>query len=130
MKASISVNEGKGVVRRVVWIMAALTLAGGPACWIWAGRQGAVGFLAGAAVSWVSFGLLYRLVKDVESAASGRTGSAAAAALHSLRYLILGGAIYVIVRLYGVFVPALAIGLLVAVAAATLEAVYESFHAS
>jgi hypothetical protein len=130
LKASISVNEGAGVVRRVVWIMVALTLAGTPFCALWAGRKGAIGFLAGAAVSWVSFSLLYRLVKDVESAASGRAGGAGAAVLHSLRYVVLGGAIYVIVRLYGVFVPALALGLLVAVAAATIEAVYESFHAS
>jgi len=97
---------------------------------LWAGQKGALGFLAGAAVSWLSFSLLYRLVKDVESAASGRSGGAAAAVLHSLRYLVLGGAIYVIVKLYGVFVPALALGLLVAVAAATLEAIYEIFHAS
>jgi len=110
--------------------MVALTLAGTPFCALWAGRKGAIGFLTGAAVSWVSFSLLYRLVKDVESAASGRAGGAAAAVLHSLRYVVLGGAIYVIVRLYGVFVPALALGLLVAVAAATIEAVYESFHAS
>jgi hypothetical protein len=130
LKASISANEGAGVVRRVVMIMIGLTVAGAPLCGLWAGGKGAIGFLAGAAVSWVSFSLLYRLVKDVESAASGRAGGAGAAVLHSLRYVVLGGAIYVIVRLYGVFVPALALGLLVAVAAATIEAVYESFHAS
>lgn len=130
MKASISANEGACVVRRVIWIMAALTLTGAPWCGLWAGSKGAIGFLAGAAVSWVSFSLLYKLVRDVESTASGKAGSAVAAVLHSLRYLVLGGAIYVIVRLYGVFVPALALGLLVAVAAATIEAVYESFHAS
>jgi hypothetical protein len=130
LKASISANEGAGVVRRVVMIMIGLTVAGAPLCGLWAGGKGAIGFLAGAAVSWVSFSLLYRLVKDVESAASGRAGGGGAAVLHSLRYVVLGGAIYVIVRLYGVFVPALALGLLVAVAAATIEAVYESFHAS
>lgn len=130
MKDSTSANDGAGVVRRVVWIMIALTLAGTPFCAIWAGRKGAIGFLAGAAVSWVSFSLLYKLVKDVESAASGSFGSAASIVVHSLRYVILGGAIYVIVRLYGVFVPALALGLLVAVAASTIEAIYESFHAS
>lgn len=130
MKDSTSANDGAGVVRRVVWIMIALTLAGTPFCAIWAGRKGAIGFLAGAVVSWVSFFLLYKLVKDVESAASSSFGSAASIVVHSLRYVILGGAIYVIVRLYGVFVPALALGLLVAVAASTIEAIYESFHAS
>ena len=130
MKDSTSANDGAGVVRRVVWIMIALTLAGTPFCALWAGQKGAIGFLAGAGVSWVSFSLLYKLVKDVESAASGSFGSAASILIHSLRYLILGGAIYVIVRLYGVFVPALALGLLVAVAASTIEAIYESFHAS
>jgi hypothetical protein len=130
LKDSISASDGAGVVGRVVKIMILLTLAGVPLCALWAGRNGALGFLAGAAVSWASFGLLYRLVKDVESAASGRSGNAAAAVLHSLRYVVLGGAIYVIVKLYGVFVPALALGLLVAVAAATLEAIYETFHAS
>lgn len=129
MKDSTNASDGAGVIRRVVKIMIGLTVAGAPLCALWAGRKGAMGFLAGAAVSWVSFSLLYRLVKDVESAASGHAGGAGAAILHSLRYLVLGGAIYVIVRLYGVFVPALALGLLVAVAAATLEAVYESFHA-
>jgi len=130
LKDSTSANDGAGVIRRVVKIMAGLTVAGAPFCSLWAGQKGALGFLAGAAVSWLSFSLLYRLVKDVESAASGRSGGAAAAVLHSLRYLVLGGAIYVIVKLYGVFVPALALGLLVAVAAATLEAIYEIFHAS
>jgi hypothetical protein len=110
--------------------MAALTAAGLPLCGLWAGWKGVTGFGSGAAVSWVSFTLLYKLAKDVESAASGRTGGGASVVLHALRYLILGGAIYVIVRLYGVFVPALALGLLVAVAASTIEAIYESFHAS
>lgn len=110
--------------------MVALTLSGAAGCALWAGRKGLVGFLAGAGVSWTSFVLLHRLTRDVESAATGGHAGVAAAVLHSLRYLILGGAIYVIVRLYGVFVPALALGLLVAVAAATLEAIYESFHAS
>lgn len=118
------------MVRRVAWIMFALTAFGAAGGALWAGRKGLAGFLAGAGVSWASFVLLHRLTRDIESAASGHRTGAAAVVLHSLRYLILGGAIYVIVRVYGVFVPALALGLLVAVAAATLEALYEMFHAS
>lgn len=109
--------------------MAVLSAAGVAGCALWAGKKGALGFAAGAGVSWLSFLMLYRLVKDMESGVSGGAAGVFSILLHSLRYLILGGAIYVIVKLYGVHQPALVTGLMVAVLAATLEAIYEMLYA-
>ncbi len=118
-------DSGDASLKRIARLM--LGLAGlGLAGWLIAkGVRGAVSFAAGAAVSSFSFWWLQRMVRGMEEAAKGGRAKGASAVIHSLRILLLGGVLYVILRVYEVILPALVTGLLVAVAAITLEALYE-----
>jgi hypothetical protein len=129
LKDSTSANDYGAIVARIVRMMAALALIGVVACWFWAGKRGALSFLTGSGVAALSFYLLHRLVRDLASAAAGAKVRGASLVLHAVRLLLLGGALFAIIRSYGVFVPALTAGLLIVVAAATLEALYELFYA-
>jgi ribose/xylose/arabinose/galactoside ABC-type transport system permease subunit len=84
------------------------------------GRQAAVGFLVGAAFSFVNFQLLCAFTKG-----PGGSSKGIALVLASLRYLLIGGAAYVIVRVLEI--PPLAVlgGLLAALGAVILEILYE-----
>lgn len=93
------------------------------------GVRGVVSFTAGAAVSSLSLWWLSRIVASLEEAARGGHVSGGKSVLHAFRIFLLGGSLYAIVRVYEVFVPALVTGLLVAVAAITLEALYEFLYA-
>lgn len=102
----------------------------GSAAWLLArGVPGLVSFLAGAGVSATSFWLLHRSTGDVERAARGQQTSGLNAVFGGLRIFILGCLLYGILRSYGVFLPALATGLLLAVIAITIEALFELFYA-
>lgn len=118
-------SSGDASLKRIARLM--LVLAGlGVAGWLIAkGVRGAASFLAGAAVSSFSFWWLQRMVRGMEEAAKGGRAKGASAVIHSLRILLLGSVLYVILRVYEVILPALVTGLLVAVAAITLEALYE-----
>lgn len=116
---------GEAALRRITRILLALAAAGA-AGWLAAkGVRGLVSFAAGAAISGFSFWWLQRLARTLEQAAKTGKAKGASAAVHSLRILLLGGALYGILRVYEVFAPALVTGLLVTVAAITLEVLYE-----
>lgn len=118
-------DSGDAPLRRIVRLMLALAAFGILAWTLARGLQGGVSFLAGAAVSGFSFWWLQRMVRSVELAVRDGRSKGSSALLHSLRILLLGGALYGILRVYEVILPALVTGLLVAVAAITLEALYE-----
>ena len=88
----------------------------------------AFGFLLGAAVSAINFRWLHRLVDSVgpnpKRKPAGRLGF-----VLPFRYLLLGGAGYVIVRFFRVDILAALIGLFVAVAAVAVELAYELIYA-
>lgn len=123
-------GEEPRLVRRLVAIMAALT---GLGALLWGWQLGSTGwksFLAGAAISWLSFFLLHRLVADLGKALEGGKPHPLSFVLHALRTLILGGAAYVILKVYEAHSGALVTGLLVTVSAAVVEAILEQLYAS
>ncbi len=115
-------------LRRIARYMLGLAAAGALAWLAARGLREAASFLAGAAVSGFSFWWLQRMVLGMEEAAKGGRAKGASAVIHSLRILLLGGVLYVILRVYEVILPALVTGLLVTVAAITLEVLYEWFY--
>lgn len=117
------------IVGRIAKVAAALALLGAAVFWSIAGLGGLLSFAGGAAISCLSFWLLHRLVADLQAAAEGRKVRGASVLLHAFRMLILGGAAYAIVSTYGSYRPALAAGLTLALAAATIEVLIEAFYA-
>ncbi len=95
-------------------------LIGTTAILIVRGRQPAAGFLVGAAFSFVNFDLLCRFTKG-----PGGSSKGVALVLASLRYLLIGGAAYVIVRVLEIPPLAVLVGLLAALGAVILEILYE-----
>lgn len=85
-------------------------------------RSGA-GFLTGSAISMVNFWWWKHLVNAIGE--SGVKPRRASAVLLGARYLLLGIGVYVIVKLLGVSLTAILTGLFVAVAAVTIEILYE-----
>jgi len=85
------------------------------------GLRTAVGFMLGAALSILNFRGLSMLVNVIGGAKPG----AFAAVLIALRYLLIGCAIYAIVRFLGGTPAAVVWGLLAAFAAVVLEILYE-----
>jgi len=107
------------IERFLVWVAVAGTaLAGAAGGWKWA-----AGFLLGAAAAWFNFRWLKRLV----SALGG--GPAHSPFRLALRYFLLGGCAYVIVRFS--WIPALAViaGLFVLIAAVFVEVFFELVYA-
>jgi hypothetical protein len=117
-------------VRRLVRIMLGLTAAGALAWSLLLGLDGLRSFAAGAAISWLSFFLLHRLIADVGTALEGGRPHPLSFLIHALRTLILGGAAYVILKVYEAHSGALVTGLLVTVSAAVVEALLEQLYAS
>jgi hypothetical protein len=108
-------------LRRVCRFAVVLALTGTAAVLAAYGLRTAVGFMLGAALSILNFRGLSMLVNVIGGAKPG----ALAAVLIALRYLLIGCAIYVIVRFLGVTPAAVVWGLLAAFAAVILEIVYE-----
>jgi hypothetical protein len=107
---------------RIVRIGIALEIAG--TIYVWASRDArtAAGFLAGGSISIFSFHTLRRLGQGLQPGAPPLRGSAA---FFGLRYIIIGAAAYVIVKLLGISVMPVLAGLFVAAAAVILEILYE-----
>jgi hypothetical protein len=97
-----------------------IVIAGFLASW-----PGALGFALGAGAALIN----YRLWKRVANAvgASARPPRSASAVLMGLRYLLFGAIIFVIIKYFGVSLPAVLAGLLVPVAAIIIEILYELF---
>jgi hypothetical protein len=108
-------------LRRVRRFAVVLALTGTAAVLAAYGLRTAVGFMLGAALSILNFRGLSMLVNVIGGAKPG----ALAAVLIALRYLLIGCAIYVIVRFLGVTPAAVVWGLLAAFAAVILEILYE-----
>jgi len=122
-------TEYTAILRRIRQIYVLLVVAGTIGFGAQGNRRNAASFLAGAAISGVSFWLLKRLVDDLGKALEGRKPRAAGLAVHLVRLLLLGGALFVILRVYGASPNSLCVGLLVPVVSITLEALYEWIYA-
>jgi len=83
------------------------------------GVRDALGFLAGAGLSYLSFRSWVRLAATIGD--SGKRPATGSAVFLSLRYVLIGVAIYAIIKGLGSTPAALIVGLLVSFAALTLE---------
>ena len=117
----MSIDFYDRALRRVRFLALAVGLTGTVAVLLAYGFRTATGFMLGAALSILNFRGLSMLVNVIGGAKPG----AFAAVLIALRYLLIGCAIYVIVRFLGVTPAAVVWGLLAAFAAVILEILYE-----
>ncbi len=112
---------------RIKYLTIVVGLVGTAAMFFARGREAAVGFLAGAGLSYVNFELLSGLAFVMGGSSAKARGWAV---LIALRYAIVGVAVYAIVRILGITPVAVLVGLLAAFAAVILEILYELiFHA-
>jgi hypothetical protein len=122
-------TEYSPILRRIRRIYVVLVVAGTIGFAAQGNRRNAISFLAGAAVSGLSFALLEWLVRDLGAAHAGRKLRTASALLHAFRLLLLGAITFAILRVYRASPAAVAVGLLVPVVSITLEALYEWIYA-
>jgi hypothetical protein len=110
-------------LERMTRIAAAAGMAGVLIVLIWRGPREAGGFLAGAIISLVNF----RWWTGIAGALgpSGKRPVRSSVAFLFLRYLLVAGVIYVIVKLLEIKVAAVLAGLFVSVAAVLIEILYE-----
>jgi hypothetical protein len=113
-------------LRRIGKAMWAIGAGGLIAATVWRGWTWGVGFALGTAASWLNF----RLMKQVVDAlGETRPTRKRVAVLAGLRYALLGGGSYVILRFSSVSVTATLAGLFVAVAAVIVEICFELVYA-
>ncbi len=112
---------------RIRRLMAGLALAGTAVTLAIKGPAWGGGFLAGALAAIANFRWLEQIAGGL---ASGRGARRVRwAVLFGMRYVVLGAAAYVIVKLFGISGLAILAGLLVAAAAVLAEMLYELLHA-
>lgn len=114
---------------RIDVLIPILTIAGLIAAAIRGGWKWAVGFLLGAAASWINFRWLKQMVDALGQAATGRPPKTRVAVFLGLRYLLLAAAGYVILNYSKLSVAAGLIGLFVPAAAVILEILFELIYA-
>ena len=113
---------------RVLRITLILGAIGTLAVLIRYGFRDAVGFLIGAGISYLSFRSWNRLAESV--GALGKAPAMGSAVFLSLRYVLIGVAIYATIRVLGSTPGALIVGLLVSFAALVLERLTQHFYGS
>jgi len=116
----------RDAMRRINLYVAVLAVSGTVGSTILWGWPGAAGFAFGAAASWLNFRWIKPVVDSLGGEAEPRR-AAGFAILIALRYLLLGAAGYVMLKVFGVNLLATVAGLLSVVAAVILEAVYQLF---
>ena len=109
--------------RRIVRILACVAVVGTALAGTIGGWKWGAGFLVGAVAAWFNFRWLKRLVGTL---GGERTPSSFRLAL---RYFLLGGCGYVIVRFSSIPVPAVIAGMLVLIAAIFIEILFELVYA-
>jgi hypothetical protein len=115
--------EGAGA--RLNKLMFAVAAGGTIAAGCWRGWAAAGGFALGAAVSWINFRWLERMVRRLGQ----KRSSAAIGVVTGLRYAILGLGAYVILRFSKISLSAALAGLFVSVAAVLAEIVIQLCYA-
>ncbi|MBZ5726280.1 MAG: ATP synthase subunit I [Acidobacteriia bacterium] len=111
--------------RRIERFMAGIAAFGAVAAFVFRGWQWAAGFLFGALLSGLNFHWLKRLVESL----GGEGRRARGSVFLAFRYLLLGGAAYVILKRSSVSLPAVLAGLFVATAAVFIEVIFEIAYA-
>jgi len=119
-----------GAIERIKSTVLILGLLLTPICWLLYGIRPAVGFLLGAALSYLNFHLLagavHGLADRIVQQGSGEKGEIIVARF-LLRYLVIGAVVYVtFVSSFGAF-KGLLVGLCLPVAGMMIEAVWEFY---
>lgn len=110
---------------RLVRIMVIVTATGSVIALSWGGWQCGLGFAAGAIASWVNFRWLKGFVAGL-----GPGGKPSGFALFFvLRYILLAGAAYVILKYSKLSLPAILAGLFVSLAAVIVEVLIQLVYA-
>jgi len=110
-------------ISKAMLAIAAVGLIGASA---WRGWTYGAGFALGAAVSWLNF----RWIKQiVDALGDSRPPKKRVAILAGLRYALLGGGSYVILRYSSINLIAAMVGLFVSVAAVIIEICFELVYA-
>jgi len=112
-------------VTRIFRLMAAVAVAGTFAVWFWRGWKWGAGFALGGLLSWLNF----RWLKQLTEALGGKRLLRGSAVFLGLRYLLLGGVAYVILRYSPISLPAVLMGLFVSIAAVVIEVLFELVYA-
>ena len=107
---------------RIGKAMIAIAAAGLIVASAWGGWKYGVGFALGSAVSWLNFRWLQQIV---DALGATRPTRKRVAVLAGMRYALLGGGSYVILRYSSVNLMAAMVGLFVAVAAVIVEICFE-----
>ena len=102
-----------------------LALAGAGGWWLYGGRLYAMAFCVGALASAASFWFLKGLVSALGTEKPG----VGAALGGTIRLVVIGYLLFVIIENYRLPLPALVTGLLVAIAAISIEVIREHFYA-
>ncbi|MCS7315431.1 MAG: ATP synthase subunit I [Bryobacterales bacterium] len=118
------IEQALGRIRR---LMAALAIAGTAVAFLVGGLRWGAGFLAGALAAMVNFRWIEQIAAGLGPGRGGRRMRWAV--LFGMRYVLLGGVAYAIVKLFGISGLAILAGLLVAAAAVLAEMLYELLHA-
>ena len=111
---------------RITKVTLALAAGGLVAAAAWGGSRWAAGFALGAAVSWLNFRWLKQVV---DALGQSRPTRKRVAILAGLRYALLGGGAYAILRFSSVSMTAALLGLFVSVAAVVVEICFELVYA-
>lgn len=114
-------DRALGRMNRIAWVLAASAVL---VVLLIEGWRGALGCGATAAASIYNLGRLKRVAAALGANSAEPSPSWAAIAL-GLRYLVLAGMCFVIIKFLGVSLSAVFTGLLVSVAAVLVEIVYE-----
>ena len=116
----------ENALARIGKAMFAIAAAGLVLAWVWRGWRYGAGFALGAGASWLNFRWLKQIV---DALGSSRPTRKRVAVLAGLRYALLGGGSYVILRYSLVSLTAAMVGLFVAVAAVIAEICFELVYA-
>ena len=112
-------------MERAALVIAAAGLAG---VLVYAGWRAALGFGCGAVIAHFNFGLWKRIAGAVGEQGPKTPGDSKAVLL-GMRYLLIGGAVFVIIKILEVSAMAVVAGLLVSVAAVLVELVLQLMRA-
>src|SRR5689334_20597999 len=116
----MTVSPERGL-ERIEKLMFALAGGGAIALLPWRGWAWSVGWILGCTASMLNFHWLRRVTDSL----GGGAGKDRKAVLLGLRYLLLGGGAYVILRFTAISLPAALAGLFVPVAAVIIEILIE-----
>lgn len=114
-------NWDDRVLRRIERFALALGVIGAIAAEVRFGARTAAGFFCGASISVLNFWTLDRMTAAITSSGIAR----GAAGLYGLRYFMVGGVIYVIVKVLEISLMSVLAGLFVSAAAVIVEILYE-----